>query len=245
VDNFDEFQFKPITEGLGFNKKSQQMNKPNTQLTDLAGQSAPRSQSLTAPAGIYPARGPSKSPVTPKKNPGSSIQPLTQDRPTLNYQLPGVDTIESETAPSSIGHSDKIPTAIVIPAILFDAIVVIGLSSLFAFVVLLVAKVDPLNIIYMIGRDTMTLVSIGVLVFSVTQLYMIVSRSFFGSTLGEWAFDTELGSRSDQASAWYPIQVVVRTLSQVFTGFIFFPMVAALSGVDLAGKISGLRLRRG
>mgnify|MGYP000030867442 CR=1 FL=1 len=249
MDNFDEFEFKPITEGLGFHKKAAQIKRESTLATGLIGKTPPlapgvlRTTPIATPAGIQPSRGPARAPITPKKNPGSNIQPNIDNKTTLTYQLPDVETIESEY--SDTGDDDKSPVAVVIPAILFDSIVVIGLTSLFAFMVLLVAKVDPLAMIYMAGRDTMTIVAMGVLLFSVTELYMIVSRSFFGSTLGEWAFDTELGQRNQQGSALYPIQVVVRTLLNFITGFIFFPAVAALSGVDLACKISGLRLRRG
>lgn len=250
MDNFDEFEFKPITEGLGFHKKGAQLKKESTLSPSLIGKPMPQAPAaatrtqMTTPAGIQPARGPAKAPIIPKKNPGSSIQPNIGNKATLNYQLPDVDTVESELNETDIA-SEKSPVPVVLPAILFDAIVVMGLTSLFAFVVLLVAKVDPLAIIYMAGRDSMTIVSLGILLFSVTELYMIIARSFFGSTLGEWAFDTELGSRTQQLSALYPLQVVARTFINFITGFIFFPAVAAISGVDLAAKISGLKLRRG
>ncbi|MGE3975733.1 MAG: RDD family protein [Bdellovibrionales bacterium] len=251
MDNFDEFEFKPITEGLGFHKKAQQMKKESSTLSSsFAGKNPPQapanlktntSTKFSMNPGIQPNYTPTKPQAPLKKNPTAPIQEKT----SIQYQMPEADTLEIKQPTHIIEPSEKNPTAIVIHAILFDGLVVFGLTGLFAFVVLLVAKVDPLTIVYMLSRDWMTAVSMGVLVFAVTELYMIVSRSFFGSTLGEWAFDTELGSRQQQLSALYPLQVVIRTFVNVITGFIFFPAVAALSGVDLAGKISGLYLRRG
>ena len=80
------------------------------------------------------------------------------------------------------------------------------------------------------------------LVLAIMQMYVIIARSFFGCTLGEWAFDIQLGKSEDQMNAMYPLKVIARSLIVTVTGLVLLPLVSLIMGEDVAGLASGTQL---
>ncbi|RYG58242.1 hypothetical protein EON80_27370, partial [bacterium] len=85
---------------------------------------------------------------------------------------------------------------------------------------------------------------LAMLFVAVLQMYMLTARSFFGASLGEWAFDLQVGTDDQQRSAVYPLQVAWRTLLMTFTGFIVLPLLSLVFNRDLAQPLTGLALIR-
>ena len=83
-----------------------------------------------------------------------------------------------------------------------------------------------------------------VLYVAVLEMFLIISRSFFGRSLGEWTFDMQLGEDEQIEKASYPFQVLFRNLLILGTGFVLLPLLSLLTGKDIAGKLSGVRLYR-
>lgn len=73
-------------------------------------------------------------------------------------------------------------------------------------------------------------------------LYMITTRFFIGSSIGEAACDIRLGKPQERLSRWYFLRVVVRATLVVSTGLVLLPLLSLLVGKDIAGKLSGLKL---
>ena len=71
---------------------------------------------------------------------------------------------------------------------------------------------------------------------------MVISRAFFGCSLGEWAFELKLGRDNEASQGLYPVRVVGRILLVLATGFVLLPMLSFLFGRDLVGKFCGLSL---
>lgn len=234
MDNIDDFQFRPITEGLGFHKQNEVKQKKN--LTETL------SETFTSGRTLKPTVAPERI----KERPKSAVQNKTQ----INYQIadPVMGAVfdpapyKKKAATPTVTNENRV--SILPAAILFDAVVVTGLACLFIFAVLLVAKVDPIAVFYMMNKDRMTLLSLAVLIFSILQMYTIISRSFFGSTMGEWAFESELGTKEQQESVSYPLKVAGRSFITMICGFVTLPLISAILGTDLAGRISGLYLYR-
>lgn len=135
-----------------------------------------------------------------------------------------------------------IETPFHIGAAIFDALVVVGLTCLFAVALLLITGTD-LNIILMNARsDLATQLGIGLLVLSVFALYSIVGRAICGMTLGEWTFDLQIGSEGEQLRAWYPLAITLRWVLLVATGLVLLPLLSALFGKDLLGRATGVKL---
>ena len=79
---------------------------------------------------------------------------------------------------------------------------------------------------------------------SVAQLYMVLARSFFGRTIGEWTFELQLGNAFQQRAWWYPLAVVWRSTLNICTGFVVLPILSLLVQRDVSAFPSGVRIYR-
>ncbi|MFM6926830.1 MAG: hypothetical protein ACKOX6_00105 [Bdellovibrio sp.] len=73
-------------------------------------------------------------------------------------------------------------------------------------------------------------------------IYLITTRIFMGSSVGEWACDLRLGQPQERLASAYAVRVVLRCTLILATGVVTLPILSLLSGKDLAGVLSGLRL---
>jgi hypothetical protein len=73
-------------------------------------------------------------------------------------------------------------------------------------------------------------------------LYMITTRFFLGSSIGEAACDIRLGNPQERLSTWYFIRVVLRATIVVVTGVVLLPLLSLIFGRDIPGAVSGLKL---
>ena len=73
-------------------------------------------------------------------------------------------------------------------------------------------------------------------------LYLVLSRCFFGRTIGEWMFRLQLGSEEDQGKATYPVRVLIRSFFILISGFFIFPVLSLIFRKDLLFYLSGLSL---
>ena len=263
MDNFDEFEFKPITEGLGFHKKNQNQkvdlsetlrgktlpNSPgsrvNSQFSKIADEKLNEKIAPGPSRNQQPLRQPAVGTQTPVSN------NLQRQRSPPQYRINQTEFIEEPKTQqvgaqkTARGQFNKEEISVALPSIFFDSIVIVGLTGLFLFVTFLIAQVDPINVIRMIPHDPMTSLGAGVLVFSLIQGYLLVSRSFFGSTLGEWAFEVEVGTPDEQSSILYPFRVLWRSILTTLTGLVLLPLLSIVMGRDIGGSLSGVNLYRG
>lgn len=73
-------------------------------------------------------------------------------------------------------------------------------------------------------------------------LYMITTRFFIGSSIGEAACDIRLGKPQERMSNRYFLKVVFRATLVVATGVVVLPFVSLIFGRDIPGMLSGLKL---
>lgn len=125
-----------------------------------------------------------------------------------------------------------------------DTMVTVGLSTLLLVLILAITKADLLALLGNAATDEVTLINLGLLLLAVQQMYMLVSRAFFGATMGEWAFDMQLGRIEQQSTASYPFKVVLRTLLVTGTGLVVLPLLSTLFGRDVASWLCGVQLYR-
>lgn len=116
-----------------------------------------------------------------------------------------------------------------------DALMMVGLSCLF-FAAALVVNQMALNF-----EPSKSLHFVWIAV-AVCFSYMIVLRSFVGCSLGEWSCGLRLGTVQDRKSAKYILRVCLRSATVIFTGLIVIPALSFVTGVDWAGRLSGLPL---
>lgn len=304
MDPFEEFEFKPLTKGLGFHKKSSELKK---QMLEGAASAAPKtSHDLpeTAPLmteGETDLVSENKEPKSQKeayadllkalekpmsfesKDEGGleMTEPLPRegavetavaspdvDLPDMNMpELPPMnempEMVEKPAEPSfeekkaelfgksasrGASNSPKIkilePASVGVAAGILDSIFVVALSLIFLVSLILVTGVNLSSVIFNTQTDVTTQISMGVLFVAVMQMYVIVSRSFFGRSLGEWTFDMQLGDDNQHKASTYPLRVLLRSLVTIVTGVVLLPVLSLLFGRDLAGAMSGLQLYR-
>lgn len=127
-------------------------------------------------------------------------------------------------------------------AAIVDFVAIVGLLNLFMASLLFVTKLDVFAIIKTSYQEPMTQISLAVLFIGVSFLYMVVSRSFFGMTFGDWALDMQLGTDEDRLKMSYPIKVAFRYFVALATGLVLLPFLSVIFRRDLLGLIAGLKL---
>ncbi len=123
-----------------------------------------------------------------------------------------------------------------------DSLILLGLSSLFVVSLVAITRVDIVTMLTSSRFLGQTLLELGFLYVGVTLLYFMLARGLFGSTMGDWAFDVQLGSEKERSHILYPFQVVFRTLIILVTGIVIVPLVSLGFGKDIAYYFSGLKL---
>lgn len=289
MDPFDEFEFKPLTDGLGFHKKALSLKDglKSTGVLDeeLAGIPSSMPQSMledsSKPTGKKhrfedvlsslektplarskdlqfteplprkamevetprPVRSPFPQPNA-YKNPvnlpthvekvGEKVTPKTGAKEKTGTRRGAADSPQRNLLPASVSFA----------AATLDGVIVFALTLVFLIALLGVTKVDANMVMRNVSTDLMTQISLGVLFVAVMQMYVIIARSFFGRTLGEWTFDLQVGRDDEQKRESYPLRIALRSLVTTMTGLVILPLFSALFGRDLAGRISGVELFR-
>lgn len=90
--------------------------------------------------------------------------------------------------------------------------------------------------------NSQSLFFFAVVFVSTTWSYMVLTRGFLGMTVGEWTCDLRLGQPRERLEIQYVLKVAIRTTLVLLTGFIPLPLLSLIFGVDLAGKLTGLKL---
>lgn len=125
---------------------------------------------------------------------------------------------------------------------ILDFFVVSGIGTLFIVALVFITDVDLFQAITNAKTVSRTILDLGVLFFGVYLLYYMICRSLFGSSLGDWAFDVQLGSEKDREERLYPLKVLSRMLVIGLTGFITIPLISYFTKKDMAKRLSGLNL---
>lgn len=123
-----------------------------------------------------------------------------------------------------------------------DGMVVVGVSAIFLASIVGITHVNLIALLTNVSTDGPTQVHVTLLVLASWHLYLLTARSFFGASLGEWAFDLQLGSTEDQNRAFFPLQVAWRTILVTITGLVTLPLLSKLFRCDLASYVTGLQL---
>lgn len=223
-------------------KQSSQSQAQKTSSYTHSAPSAPR-MTETLP------RGPED--VRRAMGPEMNITPSTKTpMEIMNFEIPNASIREdAQTTGTRRGAHDAkirdlVPVSFSVTSTILDAVIVLALSMIFMISLIFATEVNLNAVIASATRETSALLSLGVLYLAVWQMYVVVARSFFGATIGEWTFDLQLGEDDQLTDTLYPAKVLVRSLATIFTGFVVLPILSLVSNRDIAAKISGLQLYR-
>ncbi|MCB0348326.1 MAG: hypothetical protein KDD37_05795 [Bdellovibrionales bacterium] len=294
MDITEEFEFKPITEGLGFHKKQVSLkeetkkaqehviktSKPVLESEDLHKVRQPaQAQSVRDLISSFPAldgldyvEEENKQQVQMKealprkdltssqlhtqqvlkhKDPELKINPEVFQRKLdmLDVQplIPEIkkqEVVEDKKLSEKKRVIDLVAKAPTIGTYLIDAFTIIGLTNVFMAALLLVTGVDVVFILMHPQSDILTKISVGVVLFSVWMFYLLISRTFFSKTLGEWATDYQLGTDMQTLQMSYPLRVAMRAFVNTITGIVILPLLSVLTGKDIVGSLCGIKLHK-
>jgi hypothetical protein len=258
MDPFEEFEFKPLTEGLGFHKKKAEPKPAKTQKSDdfdttfefnqPLAKNKPSSMSLLGDEGLDPLRSPlprkSKNQTPAMEEQSSTSSAVDEILKTLqkNRRLDFENKAAHKVA-NQVSTKDEFRKDTWNPASAFlDAMLVVAASLLCMIILLVVTKADLLANLSNPDAGGMIYLSTFGLLASVTFIYLVVNRMFTGCTPGEWAFEQRIGKPDELTDAMYSLRVVGRSLLVIATGFVLLPVLSALINKDLAGEVTGALL---
>lgn len=251
MDPFEEFEFKPLTEGLGFHKKktpakandfdsSFEITKPGGSL-NTTGLSLLEEEKATDPM----------RPPLPRKP--LTIAPETESAPSTTAVDEILKTLqknkrldfENKKAPAK-APAPKVeefqPDVWNFSSAILDAMLVIAASLLCMIIVLVITKADLIANLTSPDSEGMIYLSTFGLVACVSLIYLLVNRMFLGATPGEWAFEQRIGRPEEISQATYSLKVLARAVLVILTGFVILPMVSMIMKRDIAGEITGAHL---
>lgn len=259
MDPFEEFEFKPLTEGLGFHKKKQASGaaaqpEPETirspllkdqglglieeGSTDPLRPPLPRKKASTIPAGPD-----SLTEVGGSGTTGASVA-VDEILKTLqkNRRLELDKTLPKQKFTATSTKEEFKRTTWSFSASMLDAMLVVAASLLCMIILLIVTRADLIGNLRNPDAQGMIYISIFFLFAGVAFIYLTVNRIFVGCTPGEWAFDQRIGKPEELNRASFSLKVIARSLLVVATGFIVLPLLSLLFNEDLAGSITGAHL---
>lgn len=264
MDPFEEFEFKPITEGLGFHKKAKTTEKPLTfnkpEETRPFSKDEPKSLFKTTSSMNQlkmieeePNKDLLKSPL-PRKNTASKPLVETPSTAAVDEILKSLKNKRhldfdnstqknlSKTAP--VAKTEFSKTTVNLAAGLLDSMLVLAASLICMIILLVITKADLIKALSTSDADPMILIATFGLFATVAFIYYVVNRTFVGFTPGEWAFDQRMGTPEQSKEALFPLKIAARSAVVIFTGFVILPLISFFLNSDLAGAITGASLFR-
>lgn len=227
ADPFEEFEFRPLTEGLGFHKKTEspkfelKNNLPEIEMPALSP--AKRNQS-------EPTSAPSASSV------GSvdEILRTLQNKRQIDFKASAQLNQQNQTTTYRASAPD-------ISALILDSMLVIAASLACLIILTVTTQVDLFSVLTQ-NSDNVAIISLFALVGACSWIYLTINRMFLGFTPGEWVFDQRVGRPEEQPSAPYQLRVLLRSTIVVATGLFLLPAISMILNQDFAGMISGAQL---
>lgn len=250
MDPFEEFEFKPLTDGLGFHKK-----KSATPAKDSMKMIKDQGLELIDDPTIDPLRPPlpRKKNITPPPLPttpgnltevgGDGSAAVDEILKTLqkNRRI-DFDNSAQKSKSTPAAKEEFKTTTFSFSAAMLDGMLIIASSLLCMIILLVITKVDLIGNLTNPDEQGMIYLATFTLFATVTFIYLTLNRIYLGWTPGEWAFDQRIGKPEELNKAMYSLKVVARSLVVIATGFFILPILSILLNKDLAGRISGAQL---
>ena len=255
VDPFEEFEFKPITDGLGFHRTQKPLEKPASQAKSIPDFSDAVKETLFS----------TPLPTKKSKLSGDTFGDLYNERTTLSQTqthdivdeiLKNIETSKQKSPPNfQLPKSEaRVITSRIEPvykasgplmtALFLDLMLVSASTLLFLVALLAITKIDLLQNIKNPDDQGSVYISLFLLFASVAFIYYTVFRAFLGYTPGEWAYDQKILVPGDRIDFFALTKIVLRSILIFVTGGFVIPLVSWVLGKDLLGEFLDLPLVR-
>jgi hypothetical protein len=257
MDSNEEFEFKPLTEGLGFHSKkidlASEVKKSKLVSEMVSNKIAKEVQPMPSVAFEESKINSEKIIKSPLPRPEASQNKKAPDKDVIDeliesFKKPAKSFVEEKKADVIF---DKIPTEAKINGIktawalapfLVDLMMVSAFFLIGLIISLYVTKVDIIDFTMNSLKTTENIMVLPAILLMMVFMYVILTRIFIGGTLGEMVFDMQLGTSKDQRSASYGFKVLARLILVMITGFATLPLLSWIFRTDISGKILRLPL---
>jgi uncharacterized RDD family membrane protein YckC len=257
MDPFEEFEFKPLTEGLGFHNPNEKptldlkldldLLAPDTKVQIQAP--LPRNRAEAAAESLSASSA--QNSISTKSTRRDIDARLEQDttakvdeilrtlgeRKKYEFSEPNLKTQVARTP----AWSESKPE---VSATLLDAMLIFATYLASLIVLLMITKVDLFSNLMYPDSDRAVFIGLAALLGVITWTYLVANRIFMGYTPGEWVFDQRLGLPQQLGTAGYSLKVAARSLLVIATGLVAVPMISWIMGRDVVGNALGLTLMR-
>jgi len=270
-DPFDEFEFKPLTEGLGFHKKGASTkkvefkgshltfdtssdistnNKSVVDLDHLTTRSTsllarPSSQNFNLQSPLPRAEDHSQQRKTTISVPTIEDDSITKAQTAVNEILKTLNQ-KKQQEESLLKNKRKVSWINSAPSLsagFLDTMLIMALFLLSLISMLVITKIDLIANINNPDPQNLIYWAALSLLASVQIIYFVSCRAFLGCTPGEWAFDQRCGSEVQMATTSYVVRVFARATYNVVTGFFILPIISNIFGFDILAKLTGVQLQ--
>lgn len=257
IDPFEEFEFKPITDGLGFHRNqkplAEKSPKPVDKITSFAKESfqenlfstpLPTKKSNFSNTSLH-SSGDGMNQTHDivdeiLKNIETSKQKATLQKTPLQLDMSASDARIITSRMESIFK----PSGPLMTAIILDLMLVMASTLLFLVALLAITKIDLLQNIKNPDDQGSVYLSLFLLFSSVSFIYYVVFRSFLGYTPGEWAYDQKIQVRGDRVDFFILTKIALRSILIFVTGGVLIPLISWVFGRDFLGEFLDLPLVR-
>jgi hypothetical protein len=271
-DPFDEFEFKPLTAGLGFHKDTSTTRASTPTITSkvefknshLTFDTTPQTTTTSTSTNAGTPTGFNLNSPLPRATTSQQTQNMNHQRKAM-INVPTIedDSIaKAQTAVNEIlknlNHKKQTEDALArrnrrpewaaaVPSLsagFLDSMLIAAFFLLSLIAMLAITKIDLLANISNPDPQFLIYWAALSLLGSIQIIYFVACRAFLGYTPGEWAFDQRCGNELQQASATYVLRVAARSVINVITGFALMTLISIILRFDVLAAVTGTQIQR-
>ena len=231
ADPFEEFEFKPLTEGLGFHKKNKIDHVVSRDFSGRFQESPFEMDSPLQPP--LPRNNKTQYKAPDMDDSSAAVEEILQTLRSKKGETPKTN-ITPRVAPT-IKYKKSLQN---ISAFVLDSMLVLAATLLCMIVVLSITKVDVMAALFNPESATWVYLTTVALFGLVSFIYLAGHRIFLGATPGEWAYDQRIGYPDQVGTAGFAISVIARSAIVVLSGIVILPLISIFMNRDLVGDMS-------
>lgn len=268
-DPFDEFEFKPLTSGLGFHKNTDSQKsatasvatgmapKVDFKSSHLSFETTPTNTASTSPVAATPVGFNLQSPLprtslTQPQRKSSISVPIIEDDSITKAQTAVNEILKNlnqkKQQEEALARNTRKPewkaSTPSLAAGLLDAMLITAFFLLSLIAMLAITKVDLIANMSQPDPQYLVYWATFSLLAGLQIIYYVSCRAFLGCTPGEWAFDQRCGNEVQLASSTYVLRVALRSLINVATGFVTMTLLSFVMRFDVLAAITGTQIQR-
>ncbi len=249
MDPFEEFEFKPLTDGLGFHQRGNTAAPTQKAKFDYTLE-------MMAPDTAETLTNPQIQPALPRKETGrTDTAKIPANPPAISSTVDEIlktlgerrkYDFEEKTTAKDIYRAPMTETFVAsrfeFSAALLDGMLIIAAYLAAMIILLVVTKVDLFGNLLNADEEGMVYFGLFGMFAMITWVYLVANRMFLGFTPGEWVFDQRLGQPEQLGTANYSLKVALRSVLVLATGFVLIPLTSMISRRDWLGRAMGVEL---